>query len=111
IRPRGDCGVRRLLIRHAAAASRDGHCAVNATVLNIELQKRIGRAQKKLGRKRKMPGQKARQVKQGGFTSGRRRIRRPHPSLAPEFIMEPRVPKLYVGPDSTNATSHLPDRL
>jgi DMSO/TMAO reductase YedYZ molybdopterin-dependent catalytic subunit len=33
--------------------------------------------------KRKMPGPRARQVKQGGFTSGRRRIRRPHLGLAP----------------------------
>jgi hypothetical protein len=33
--------------------------------------------------KRKLPGPKARQVKQGGFTSGRRRVRRPLPGLAP----------------------------
>src|SRR5262249_31110973 len=33
--------------------------------------------------KRKLPGLSARQVKQGGFTSGRRRVRRPLPGLAP----------------------------
>jgi hypothetical protein len=43
---------------------------------------------------KKIAGHKARQVKQGGFTSGRRRVRRPHPGVAPELMLKLSLRKL-----------------